>query len=123
MNVLVVDDSVTQRLILKAIVESHSSVDTVFEASEGGKALELVRDNKVDMIFSDINMEPMSGLEFVQNIRSSSINTPVAFITSHLTDSVKEKALSIGGNFFVTKPITEENIAVILEKVLAGETN
>jgi YesN/AraC family two-component response regulator len=117
MNVLIVDDSATQRLILKSIANNYGSVKEVFEASDGTRALEVMKSNQIDLVFSDINMEPMSGFDLRKEILSMDYKCDFAFITSHLTDNVKNKASELGVDLYVTKPITQENIESILEKV------
>ena len=118
MNVLIVDDSATQRLIVKSISNNYTGVDGIFEASDGTKALEVLKEQDIDLVFSDINMEPMSGFKFREEVISLKYTCKFAFITSHLTDNIKEKALELGVEFYVTKPITQDKIEEILAKVI-----
>lgn len=117
MKVLVVDDSATQRLIVKSIVNNYEGVANVFEATDGTKALLILKTEKIDLVFSDINMEPMSGFELIEKAKADNINSKFVFITSHLTETVKEKAKAAGGSFYITKPITQEKIENVLKEV------
>ena len=117
MKVLIVDDSATQRLIVKSISNNYSKVSKVFEATDGTKALEVLKAEEIDLVFSDINMEPMSGFELVQKATEAKIECIFAFITSHLTDTVQAKAKAAGVKYYITKPITQEKIEEVIGKV------
>jgi YesN/AraC family two-component response regulator len=116
MEVLIVDDSATQRLILKSIINNYSGVSLAHEATDGLKALEILKKHNVDLVFSDINMEPMSGLELISTAKEQKITAVFAFITSHLTESMEKKAREAGGEYYITKPITQEKIEDVLKK-------
>lgn len=117
MNILIVDDSATQRLIIKSISNNFTGVKNIYEACDGTKALEVLSDYQIDLVFSDINMEPMSGFKFREEVIRLKYQCQFAFITSHLTDNIKEKALELGVEFYITKPITQEKIENILSQV------
>ncbi len=117
MNILIVDDSATQRLILKSIANNHPSINNIFEATDGLKALEVITSESIDFIFSDINMEPMSGLELISKCHEINPDISFAFMSSHLTDTMKKSAVDAGGKFYITKPLTQEKIEEVLNQV------
>jgi YesN/AraC family two-component response regulator len=119
MKVIVVDDSATQRLILKSIIANYNSDLEIIELVDGTQALKTISDDEVSLVFSDINMEPMSGIELFEKAKELDKTPTFAFITSHLTDNVKEKVLSMGASHFLTKPISQESVIEILDEVMA----
>jgi two-component SAPR family response regulator len=118
MKVLIIDDSATQRLILKSIVSNFDKRFQVEEFTDGSKALDYLDNNDVFMVFSDINMEPMSGIELREKVLEKGIDSKFSFITSHLTDNMKSKASELGVSHYVTKPITQDKIEEILKEAL-----
>ncbi|OIQ16431.1 MAG: hypothetical protein BM556_14915 [Bacteriovorax sp. MedPE-SWde] len=118
MKVLVVDDSAAQRLILKSVVQNFDKDLDVIDLADGTQALKELKNGGVSLVFSDINMEPMSGIELVNECKALDIDPVFAFVTSHLTDTMKEKADSIGVKYFITKPITQDKIEEVLKEVL-----
>lgn len=121
MKVLIVDDSATQRLILKSIIANYSSKLEIEEFTDGAKALACLESNEVELVFSDINMEPMTGVQLRENVIEKGINAIFSFVTSHLTDSMKETANKLDVKYYVTKPITQDKIEEILKEVFDGK--
>jgi YesN/AraC family two-component response regulator len=117
MKVLIIDDSATQRLIIKSIIANFSTKLEIEEFTDGTKALAYLETNNVKLVFSDINMEPMTGIQLREAVIEKGIDSIFSFITSHLTDSMKETANSLGVKYYVTKPITQDKIEEILKEV------
>lgn len=116
MRVLIADDSATQRLILKSIIQNFYEDVTVEEAGDGSKAIEMMQANDYKLVFTDINMEPMSGLEFVEKTKENHPHTIYTFITSHLTDTMKEQTRKLGVDNYLTKPLTPEKVQGLLKE-------
>lgn len=117
MKILVVDDSATQRLIIKSIIKNFNSDLDVLEMADGTQALIALNDGGVKLVFSDINMEPMSGIELFEKSRNLAELPIFAFVTSHLTDNMKSKAIELGLDYFLTKPIDKDRVEEILLEV------
>ncbi len=106
--VLVVEDSPTTRIVIERHLKQYFDLVT---AADGLEAWELLQnDNKIELVITDINMPRMSGIELLQNIRSSGqsrINQLPVFIMTSADDdeSDKNQALDLGANDFITKPI------------------
>lgn len=121
MNILIVDDS---RLMRSAI--SHSldmtdlTIDNRYEAPNGRQALEIMESQAVDLIFLDIFMPEMNGLEFVdavkEDIRFREI--PIVVISSDGCFAHIERLRNQGVNAFIRKPFTPEHIQETLEGLL-----
>ncbi|OGW49903.1 MAG: two-component system response regulator [Nitrospirae bacterium RBG_19FT_COMBO_42_15] len=122
-NFLVVDDSPTMRqLITFALKRIHNS--QVTEANDGVDALKKLSGNKFNLILLDINMPLMDGLKLLSILRGnpSYNDVPIIIITTEGADVDREKALKLGANAYVTKPIqTNELLRVVKEFLKINE--
>ena len=114
-TIITVDDSSTMRRIIKNTL-LKIGFSNVLEAGNGIEALEVIAQNKVDLIVTDWNMPEMDGLTFVKTLRSKDQykEVPILMIT---TEAAKEDiltALRSGVNNYVVKPFTPE---ILQEKV------
>lgn len=120
-NILVVDDSATMRMVIKKTVEiSGVPVGHFFEAAHGKEALEILDNNWIDVLLSDINMPVMNGIELLAEIKNDENlkRIPVIFITTVASDARMEEARRMGVAGYVTKPFQPEVIRGVLYKVL-----
>jgi len=113
MSVLIVDDSTVMRKIVeRSLRMAGLELERVVEADNGATALRLVRQGLPDMIFSDINMPTMDGLEFVRQLRSveGADRIPVVMITTEGSQSRVIEALALGAQGYIRKPFTPEQV-------------
>ncbi len=105
-NILVVEDSPTMRQLISFAMRRVSNA-RVIEASDGVDALKKLSSQKVDLILADINMPVMDGLKLVSLVRGNPAmkDIPVIIITTEGAEEDKNRALSIGANAYLTKPI------------------
>lgn len=120
MNVLIVDDYNTMLRIIKNLLK-QLGFNNVDEATDGSMALEKVQSKTYGLIISDWNMEPMSGLEFLKQVRGSGqayANTPFIMITAESkTDNVVQ-AKQAGVNNYIVKPFNAETLKTKISAVL-----
>ncbi len=112
-KVLIVDDSAVMRKIVERSLRlAGLELESVLEAENGADALVLVRANTFDMIFSDINMPKMDGLEFVRQLQGveSAQGVPVVMITTEGSQSRVMEALSLGAQGYIRKPFTPDQV-------------
>ena len=117
MKVIIVDDSQFQRLVVKAIVSNHKSKPEIIELTDAQTALDTISEQKIDLVFTDINMEPFTGIELIEKVNQTDAKPIFAVVTSHLVDSMKDRATELGVKYYVTKPITEEKVNKVLDEV------
>jgi two-component system chemotaxis response regulator CheY len=113
MDVLIVDDSAAIRKILgRVLVQLQIPIGTVHEASDGREALELLKTKPVGLIFSDINMPNMDGIELLTQLKSSDTfkTVPIVMVTTEGSQAKVLQALQLGANGYVRKPFTAEQI-------------
>ena len=100
-RIMVVDDDPQIRRVLRTafVAQGYEAVD----ARNGEEALEMLRDEKVDLVILDVNMPGMNGLETCRAIRSSS-EIPIVMLTVRDAEADKVEALDAGADDYMTKP-------------------
>ena len=100
-KIMVVDDDAQIRRVLRTafVAQGYEAVD----ARNGEEALEMLHDEKVDLVILDVNMPGMSGLETCRAIRSMS-EIPIVMLTVRDAEADKVEALDAGADDYMTKP-------------------
>lgn len=114
-NILVVEDSPTMRQLISFAMKRVPQ-SKVIEATDGVDALKKLSSEKIDLILADINMPVMDGLKLVSLVRGNADykNIPIIIITTEGAEEDKKRAMSIGANAFLPKPIqTQELIKLV----------
>jgi len=120
-NILVVEDSPTMRQLISFAMKRIPNA-RVIEATDGVDALKKLSSEKVDLILADINMPVMDGLKLVSLVKNNQSykDIPVIIITTEGAREDKERALAIGANAYLAKPIqTQELIKLVTSFVSA----
>lgn len=116
MKVLVIDDdAVVGRSFDRVLSNKGYDVSTVLN---GEDALSSMEENNYDVVFTDIKMPGMDGLEVTERIKQRCPWTPVVVITGYGTQDNEEKASVLGASGFVRKPLTPEMIESITLKAV-----
>jgi two-component system chemotaxis response regulator CheY len=113
LRTLIVDDSsVMRKIVARALQQGGLALGQILEAGNGSEALEILRREKVDLVFSDINMPVMDGLEFVRQLRTveNAQGTPVVMITTEGSESHVMEAISCGARGYIRKPFTPDQM-------------
>lgn len=119
MKILIADDSRAMRLVIghmlrQAGFQGHS----VVEATDGQHALEVVAKENPDLILSDWNMPNKSGIEFLQQLRKDGVDTVFGFVTTEVSQEMRQLAADSGASFLIGKPFTPEDFQRALEKYI-----
>ncbi len=121
LNILLVDDNHHMRVLLTEILRAIG-VRQVFEANDGAEALHIMRNHQVDIIMTDLAMQPLDGLDFVKRLRNSPESpnpmAPVIMITGHSTQRRVTEARDIGVNEFLSKPVTARGVLERIARVV-----
>jgi DNA-binding NtrC family response regulator len=116
LQVLVIDDdAVVGRSFDRVLSEKGYQVST---ALNGEQALETMQNKEFDVVFTDIKMPGMDGLEVTERIKARCPWTPVVVITGYGTQANEVRASVLGANGFVRKPLTPEMIESVTLKAL-----
>ncbi len=115
-HVLVIDDdAVVGHSFDRVLSGKGYAVDTALSGEEGLKDIE---DHEYDVIFTDIKMPGMDGIEVARRIKARNPLTPIVVITGYGTTENEAEASVLGVSGFVRKPLTPEVIEDITEKAL-----
>jgi len=120
MNVLIVDDYNTMLRIIKNLLK-QLGFDNVDEATDGSMAFEKVKEKEYGLVISDWNMEPMTGLELLKQIRASEAafrNVPFIMITAESKTENVVAAKQAGVNNYIVKPFNAETLKAKMASVL-----
>ncbi len=121
MPILIVDDYKTMLKIIRNLLK-QLGFSNVEEAMDGSAALQKIRGKNYGLVISDWNMEPMSGLELLKEVRLDSKLKDVPFIM--ITAESKSKnviaAKEAGVNGYIVKPFTAAILKSKINTVLAG---
>lgn len=111
LRVLVAEDSSINQEILRAFLTRLGYVSDM--AADGEQAVARARDNLYDLIFMDVNMPVMDGLEALHAVRAMAhhAQTPVVMLTAGIADSMKRKCLDGGANAVLLKPTSLQELS------------
>ena len=113
---LIVDDSNTMRqLIIMTLKKLGCS--SIIDAPNGVVALEKLAANPVDVVFTDIDMPEMDGLEFIERVRPLYAELPIIILSTHGNEAMRDKGLALGANYYLTKPLSGLKVTDVLEKI------
>ncbi len=113
LDLLIVDDSAAMRKILiRVLQKADIPIGSVYEAGDGIEALAMLKDNKVNLILSDINMPNMDGLQLLGQLRANEAwkAVPVIMITTEGSQAKVIEAVQLGATGYVRKPFTSDQI-------------
>jgi DNA-binding response OmpR family regulator len=121
MKILIVDDEIEIRKVLRLLLESAGY--EIAEASDGARAVDmLLEDPTVDLCIMDIMMPVMNGIEATRKIREFS-TIPVLFLTAKLLESDKAAAYSGGGDDYLVKPFSSRELLMKVEALIRRYNN
>ncbi len=110
-----------------AVLFLEDTFDTIYEADNAFKALELYHDKQPDIIITDISMPKMSGLELCAKIRKTDSKTPIIITTAHTKTEYLLKAVELQLVKYLVKPIDEdeltEALSLCFEKLKEDNSN
>jgi len=115
-HILVVDDDRHTRMLLEAILKAENY--TVFTASNGEEALDVMDKEHVDLVVLDIMMPKMDGYEFTKVLRESDNNLPILMVSAKQLPADKRKGFLVGTDDYITKPIDEEEMLLRIKALL-----
>ncbi|ASN06763.1 LytR/AlgR family response regulator transcription factor [Virgibacillus necropolis] len=125
LRAIIVDDELYSRAELKHLLSSHSSIIIIAEADSGEKGLEKALTQKPDIIFVDIEMSDMSGMEMVAALENMKNPPKVVFATAYSEYAVK--AFRYGAVDYLLKPFSadevEETVQRLEKLLLSGDTD
>lgn len=120
-RVILADDHPIVRNGIRAELERLPNVNVLAEANDGRQALSLVRTEKPDVVFMDISMQGLNGLEATRRIIQEFPGTKVVILSMHQSEEYYWQALRAGASGYVLKKAATAELASALDRVLGGE--
>ena len=119
MKILLVDDSLTIRTLLRRVLGEMGHKDT-FEAGNGIEALAHIGHHRFDLVVMDVNMPLMDGLETLEAIRSAPEHRslPVVMLTSEKSEDVVRRLVALGITGYLAKPLSKDSMADALSRII-----
>ena len=121
LNVMIVDDSSVMRKIVERSLRqaAKQGIDEVLEAGDGGEAIQKLEGASVNVIFSDINMPNVNGIEFLRKLKETPHSgLPVIMVTTEGGEQTVLEAIELGAKGFIRKPFTPVQMEAALAKAL-----
>jgi len=117
-SILVVDDIEINRDLLSQYLTSYGF--TVFQASSGYEAIDIYNEETLELIFMDIKMSGIDGLETIKQIRKIEKTNPIPIIavSANVFNEDKQSTIKSGANDFISKPIDEKELLLVLSNYL-----
>jgi len=115
MNCIIVDDEIPAREELKYFINTFSNMEIKKECDNGLSALKYLEKNNVDILFLDISMEGIDGMDLARIIGKMNIKTKIIFITAYKEYAVD--AFEIQAFDYLLKPYSKERIISTLERI------
>lgn len=120
-RLLLVEDNAVNMMVMQGLL-AKLGYDQIVKAGDGLEAVEAVRQGKYDLILMDCQMPKMDGYDATRRLRELGIKIPIVAMTAHTLSGDREKCLDSGMNDYLSKPISVEKLASVLEKWLMPET-
>lgn len=121
LKILLVDDNHYMRVLLAEILRAVG-VHHIYEANDGAEGLQMMRDHAVDVVMTDLSMQPLDGIDFVRLLRNSPDSpnqmAPVIMITGHSTFARVNEARDAGVSEFLAKPLTARGVVERLHQAI-----
>ena len=121
LKILLVDDNHHMRVLLTEVLRAIG-VKNLFEATDGAEALLVLRNQPIDIVMTDLAMQPLDGIDFVRLLRNSKDSPnpmiPVIMITGHSTLRRVAEARDVGVTEFLSKPVTARGVIERINRVV-----
>ncbi len=119
-SILFVDDEKVILSIVKQYLSGHGYRVTV--SDNGAKALELISEKVFDIIFTDLKMPDVGGLDLLRSVKETSPETEVIILTGYGTVDSAVEALKLGSYDYLQKPIEFERLKVLIDRIIEKQT-
>ena len=119
-NVLIVEDHELTRFGLKTAFEACDYVETIMEADSAEAGIEIVENNRVDLIIMDLGLPGMNGIDATKKIKQHNKEIKIVILTSHNDTQEVLNSLKAGANAYCSKEINPKRLTDVVQSVLDG---
>ena len=103
-KILIIEDEVSIRRVLKKIISEESKTYEVDEAEDGFEGIEMIQNNEYDLILCDIKMPKVDGIEVLEKVRKIKPEIPVVMISGHGDLDIAVQTMKLGAFDYISKP-------------------
>lgn len=124
LNILVVDDSrMVRAVIAKTLQLAKVPVKELFQAANGKEALDILGDNWIDLVFADINMPVMTGVEMIEIMHKDGLlqTVPVIIVSSDGSSTRMDQLKAKGVTAYIRKPFTPELLKSVVDDIVGAK--
>ncbi len=118
LRILLAEDNIVNRAVATGILQKQGH--TLLHAANGREAVEATNDGNIDLIFMDVQMPEMDGLEATRQIREMEDkiggHTPIVAMTAHAMAGDRERCLAAGMDDYISKPLKKEDLLEVIQK-------
>ena len=120
-KILIIEDNLQNLRVVQLSLKDQGYL--LLEATDGNDALKLALKERPDLIIMDIQLPGMSGIEITRKLRERPDfqQVPIVAVTAYAMRGDKEKALNLGFDAYLTKPISTRELASLVAEMLAGK--
>mgnify|MGYP000176845682 CR=1 FL=1 len=121
-SILIVEDNVEVRTFIKSIFLNKYNI---FDAENGKKAIEIAKNQNIDLIVSDVMMPVMDGMEMCNEIKTNikTSHIPVILLTAKTSQEAQKSGYQIGADAYITKPFDANILEVRVENLIKSRKN
>lgn len=119
-NILIVEDHELTRFGLKTTFEDVDFIGVIYEAASAEAALEIFKNNQIDVVIMDLGLPNMNGIEATQAIHNINKDTKIIILTSHNDEKEVLNSLKAGANAYCSKEINLQRLVQVVQSVADG---
>ena len=119
-NILIVDDHLIVREGIKRIINDTQDMQIISEAANGPDAMNLIYENKYDLILLDISMPGQNGLQTLKLIKKHNKNIPVLMLSMHSEEQYAMRSIKAGASGYMTKDTASSQLVTAIRKINNG---
>ena len=119
-NILIVDDHIIVREGLRRIIEETKEIKVGAEAATGKEALEIIHQEKFDLVLLDISMPKKNGLQTLKEIRKYDKKLPILMLSMHAEEQYAMRAMKAGAAGYLTKDSAPSMLVGAIRKIHKG---
>jgi CheY-like chemotaxis protein len=116
-KILVAEDEHHIRLLVSRVLQKHGHI--VKEAEDGLEALSVVKEDRVDLVLTDLNMPRMTGVELIKEICKDETHPPIVIITAY--EEYVPEACRHGATYYLPKPFTQQQLVEVVNTAITAQ--
>jgi len=118
-SVLITDDEKKSRILIEEIIRQIMPDVNIIQVDHPIKALRLIENTKFDLIFMDIVMPEMNGLDVIEQISKMDHNPFIVIVSAHKNFEFAQKGINLGASGYISKPVYKQQFSPIIDNFIS----